>query len=153
MLGASIGHGLIIYQVGRSGKGQGLARIEMGRSKFRFSSSPPYIPVVASSLHYFFILEAPFSVRLSALLGFTRFDSDEDDETEVNHVYTFDWKPQVRKNVQQWVCMHHDLGQLDRGSKGLLTEENVCLHYGIMHVVQPKRGPRVIPMASVGGRG
>ena len=111
MLGASIGHGLIVYQLARSSQ-QGLSRIEMGRSTFKHASSPAFIPSVASSLRYFFILEAPLEVNISRLMGLQRYDSDDDDEGDMRNVYTFAWKPQAsglslhryRSNVRAPFC-------------------------------------------------
>ena len=127
MLGASIGRGLIVYQLARSSQ-KGLTRIEMGRSTFKHASSPSFIPLVASSLRYFFILESPLEVNISRLMGLERYDSDDDDEGDMRNVYTFAWKPQasvvpallciVRTCALRFAMNALDAGGLGGGGRG-----------------------------------
>ena len=34
-------------------------------------------------------------MNVSALMGLSRFDSDDDDEGDMSHLYTFSWRPKV----------------------------------------------------------
>ena len=104
MLGASIGRGLITYQLARSEKG--LSRIEVGRSSFRYASSPSFAPAIGSSLRYFFISEAPLYVNMPILMGMQRFNSDDDDEADMGRIYTFNWKPEASLSRKR-ACMCH----------------------------------------------
>ena len=58
--------------------------------------SPAFLPVCGSSLRNFVILESPLYANMPVLMGMTRFDSDDDDESDMNHIYSFTWRPQAR---------------------------------------------------------
>ena len=58
VLGASVGAGIIAYQIAPvDAGGGGLTRIEIGRSKFKNSSSPSFVYSPLSSLRYIVVLE------------------------------------------------------------------------------------------------
>ena len=59
VLGLSFGSGIIVYQIAKSG--DGLARIEIGRSKFRHTARPSYMPSLALSIKYAVAVETPLS--------------------------------------------------------------------------------------------
>ena len=94
MVGISIGDGIVVCQLAKSDRG--MARIELGRSTFRRASSPSYLPYVVSSLSYLVVPEPPLEANLSAMVGLARYDSDNDDESNLSQIYSFDWKPQAR---------------------------------------------------------
>ena len=96
VLGASLGVGIVVYQIGQSATGQGLARIEIGRSKFRYASSPSFLHSVLPSPKTLVIVEFPLYYNMSAVMGLSRYDSDDDDESDLRRMYLFDWKPEVR---------------------------------------------------------
>ena len=93
VVGTSLGNGIIICQFAKSDGG--LARIELGRSQFRHASSPSFIPYVMSSLSYLVMPEPPLYVNLANIMGLTHFDSDDDDESNLNQIYRFKWRQQA----------------------------------------------------------
>lgn len=95
VIGTSVGLGIIVYQFIVSERGL-LKRMEVGRSQFRSSASPSVLPYVAASLRHFFIFEAPLYVNVSAMMGLTRFDSEDDDEGDMSHIYALKWLSQAR---------------------------------------------------------
>ena len=96
MVGLSFGCGIIVYQIGKSGD-DGLARIEVGRSRFRHAASPSYIPSLALSPKFAFVLETPLSFNTTAMLGLSIFDSDDDvDAAGDTDYYCLKWAPSVR---------------------------------------------------------
>ena len=96
VLGTSLGVGIVVYQIGQSATGQGLARIEIGRSKFRYASSPSFLHSVLPSPKTLVIVEFPLYYNMSAVMGLSRFDSDDDDESNMRSFYMMDWKPEAR---------------------------------------------------------
>ena len=91
--GTSVGSGVVVYQIARVA--DGLARIELGRSKFRHSSSPSFLYGALSSLRWLAIVEIPLFINMGAVMGLSQYDSDGDDETDTRKVYCMDWKPEV----------------------------------------------------------
>ena len=92
-LGTSVGSGVVVYQIARVA--DGLARMELGRSKFRHSSSPSFLYGALSSLRWLAIVEIPLFINMGAVMGLSQYDSDGDDETDTRKVYCMDWKPEV----------------------------------------------------------
>ena len=52
MLGTSFGSGMVVYKIVKTGPGPAdrLRRIELGRSRFRYPTSPAWIPCISNSL-------------------------------------------------------------------------------------------------------
>ena len=95
MLGLSFGSGIVVYQIAKAA-GSGLARIEIGRSRLRHLAAPSFIPAVALSLKYIFVLETPLSFNMKAMLGLTTYDSDDDVDSSTNRdYYCLRWNPDV----------------------------------------------------------
>ena len=113
VLGASIGGGMVLFKIVKADGG--LARLELGRSCFRYPASPSYVPAIAFSLHYMVIPEMPLFFNLATAMGLTRFDSDDDDEDNLNNLYVFNWRPRdgVRLHVLDRVTGKASVFDLD----------------------------------------
>ena len=96
VLGTSLGVGIVVYQIGKSATERGLARIEIGRSQFRCAANPTFLHSVLPSLKNLVIMEFPLYYNMSAVMGLSRFDSDDDDESNMRSLYMLDWKPEAR---------------------------------------------------------
>ena len=94
VLGISLGVGIIVCQIGQSANG-GLARIEIGRTSFRNASNPSFLHSPISSLNYLVVVEYPLYYNMSAVMGLSPYGSDDDDESDMRHMYMLDWKPEV----------------------------------------------------------
>ena len=69
-------------------------------SRFRHLASPSYIPGVAVSFKYIFVVETPASFRMKALLGLEAYDSDDDVEApNCRNYYSLHWNPEVQCDV------------------------------------------------------
>ena len=95
VLGTSLGVGIVVYQIAQSSNG-GFARIEIGRSKFRYAANPSFLHSVLPSLKSLVFVECPLYYNMSAVMGLSHFDSDDDDESDMRSLYMLDWKPEVR---------------------------------------------------------
>ena len=76
MLGTSVGTGLVVYRVVKSG--DELARVEVGRSRLRRMTTPSFLTCLGSSQNYIIIPEMPLYIDVASFFGMVRFDSDDD---------------------------------------------------------------------------
>ena len=95
VVGSSFGGGISVFKVVKCDAG--LARVVLGRSVLRTSVSLPYVIIFACSLNHFVVPEIPMYANMNAIVGLTRYDSDDDDE-DVNRcdTYVTCFEPQVR---------------------------------------------------------
>ena len=100
VLGLSFGSGIIVYQIAKTAGSDGLARIEIGRSQVRHRASPSFLPSFALSLKYIFVVETPLAFNMTAMLGLTAYDSDDDTDRPGNtDYYCLKWNPTVRRDI------------------------------------------------------
>ena len=85
VLGTNIGEGIIIYQI--ACVDDGISRIEIGRSKFRYKSSPSFLYSALASLRFIAFFEVPLYYDISRTLGFAAFESDDDDDSDPRRFY------------------------------------------------------------------
>ena len=95
-LGTSVGDGIIVYQIARASD-NGLARIEIGRSRFRHAASPSLLYNALPSLNYVAVVEIPLYIDMRAIMGLSRYGSDDDDDaSDPRRMYCFNWVPEAR---------------------------------------------------------
>ena len=97
VIGMSLGEGIIVYKIVKSG--MGLARVEIGRTRFRYAASPSYLPCLAATPRFIAVPEFPLYINMKSVMGLTRFDSDDDDDTNNRCFYLFSWRPEVSGKV------------------------------------------------------
>ena len=66
-------------------------------SRFRHAAAPSVISSFALSLQYIVIPEPPLSFHMTAMLGLTAYDSDDDGDSPTSKdYYCLSWNPEVR---------------------------------------------------------
>ena len=129
---------MVIFKIIQSDGG--LARLELGRSRYRYPTSPSYIPTIAFSLHYMIIPEMPLYFNLSTAMGLMRFDSDDDDEGDLKNLYVFNWRPQARALAIPPTPSLCGVGSLQ------------CVSYAIVTPPPPLPPPSLPPFYAISGR-
>ena len=97
VLGVSIGAGILVYRVVKSGDGRGLAGVVVGRSRMRNVTTPSFLSCLGSSLNFIVIPEMPAYLVLPAYFGVAAFDSDGESPSSADprSCYFLQWVPKV----------------------------------------------------------